>query len=68
MDQLKPEERLDPERVIEDIETAGRQAFYETGVNEIIARLKPLAKEGDVVVILSNGGFGGIHDRLLKEL
>jgi UDP-N-acetylmuramate: L-alanyl-gamma-D-glutamyl-meso-diaminopimelate ligase len=68
MDQLKPEERLNPERVIEDIVAAGRPAFYEPGVDEIIARLKPLVKEGDVVVILSNGGFGGIHDRLLKEL
>ena len=68
MDQLKPEERLDPERVIDDIAATGRPAFYEPGVDEIIARLKPLVKEGDVVVILSNGGFGGIHERLLKEL
>jgi len=68
MDQLKPEERLDPERVIEDIAASGRPAFYEPGVDEIIDRLKPLAKEGDVIVILSNGGFGGIHERLLKEL
>src|SRR6185436_12443180 len=68
MDQLKPEDRLDPERVIDDIAATGRPAFYEPGVDEIIARLRPLVKEGDVVVILSNGGFGGIHERLLKEL
>jgi UDP-N-acetylmuramate: L-alanyl-gamma-D-glutamyl-meso-diaminopimelate ligase len=68
MDQLKPDDRLDPERVIEDIAATGRPAFYEPGVDEIIERLKPLVKEGDVVVILSNGGFGGIHERLLKEL
>jgi UDP-N-acetylmuramate: L-alanyl-gamma-D-glutamyl-meso-diaminopimelate ligase len=68
MDQLKPEDRLDPGRVIDDIAATGRPAFYEPGVNEIISRLKPLVKEGDVVVILSNGGFGGIHERLLKEL
>lgn len=68
MDQLKPEDRLDPERVIDDIAATGRPAFYEPGVDEIIGRLKPLVKEGDVVVILSNGGFGGIHERLLKEL
>jgi UDP-N-acetylmuramate: L-alanyl-gamma-D-glutamyl-meso-diaminopimelate ligase len=68
MDQLKLEERLDPERVIDDIAATGRPAFYEPGVDEIVARLKPLVEEGDVVVILSNGGFGGIHERLLKEL
>lgn len=68
MDQLPPDQRLDPEKVVADIAATGRPAFYEPGVDEIIARLKPLAREGDVIVILSNGGFGGIHERLLKEL
>ena len=68
MDQLAPGERLDPERVVADLAATGRPAFYEPGVDAIIARLKPLAREPDVVVILSNGGFGGIHERLLKEL
>lgn len=68
MDQLAPDERLDPEKVVADIAAAGRQAFYEPDVTAIIERLKPLAQEGDLIVVLSNGGFGGIHDRLLKEL
>jgi UDP-N-acetylmuramate: L-alanyl-gamma-D-glutamyl-meso-diaminopimelate ligase len=68
MDQLPPGERLDPEQVVADIAAAGKPAFYEPDVDAIIARLQPLAREGDVIVILSNGGFGGIHERLLKEL
>jgi UDP-N-acetylmuramate: L-alanyl-gamma-D-glutamyl-meso-diaminopimelate ligase len=68
MDQLAPENRLDPERVVADLAAAGRAAYYEADVDAIIARLKPLVREGDVVVILSNGGFGGIHERLLREL
>jgi UDP-N-acetylmuramate: L-alanyl-gamma-D-glutamyl-meso-diaminopimelate ligase len=68
MDQLAPENRLDPERVVADIAAAGRPAFYEADVDAILARLKPLVREGDVIVILSNGGFGGIHERLLREL
>ena len=68
MDQLAPADRLDPERVVADIAATGRPAFYEADVNAIIARLKPLVRENDVVVILSNGGFGGIHERLLREL
>jgi UDP-N-acetylmuramate: L-alanyl-gamma-D-glutamyl-meso-diaminopimelate ligase len=68
MEQLQPEQRLDPVKVIDDIATAGKPAFYEPGVDEIIKRLKPLVRPNDVVVILSNGGFGGIHERLLKEL
>ena len=45
-----------------------KPAFYEPDVDAIIARLRPLVKERDVIVILSNGGFGNIHERLLKEL
>jgi UDP-N-acetylmuramate: L-alanyl-gamma-D-glutamyl-meso-diaminopimelate ligase len=37
-------------------------------VDAIIARLKPLAKEGDVVIVFSNGGFDGIHAKLLERL
>jgi FMN phosphatase YigB (HAD superfamily) len=34
----------------------------------IIEKLKPLAKEGDIVVVFSNGGFDGIHQKLLDRL
>ena len=68
IDQLAADDRLDPAKVVADIAATGRPAFYEPDVTAIIARLKPLAEERDVIVILSNGGFGGIHERLLKEL
>jgi len=68
LEQIPEAERLNPERVIADIAAAGKPAFYEPGVNEIIARLKPLVKSGDVIVVFSNGGFDGIHARLLAEL
>jgi len=68
LDQLPPESRLDPGNVVADIAAAGRIAFSEPDVAAIIERLRPLAREGDVVVVLSNGGFGGIHQRLLDSL
>ena len=68
MEQLAVDERLHPEQVVADIAATGKPAFYEPDVDAIIARLKPLVRERDVIVILSNGGFGGIHERLLKEL
>jgi UDP-N-acetylmuramate: L-alanyl-gamma-D-glutamyl-meso-diaminopimelate ligase len=68
MEQLPPEERLHPEKVVADIAATGRAAFYEPDVDAIIARLKPLVREKDVIVVLSNGGFGDIHKRLLAEL
>jgi UDP-N-acetylmuramate: L-alanyl-gamma-D-glutamyl-meso-diaminopimelate ligase len=37
-------------------------------VDDIVAHLARDLREGDRVVILSNGGFGGIHTKLLSAL
>lgn len=68
LDQLPPDDRLDPERVVRTIEASGIPAFYEPYVEDILHRVKPLAKPGDIIVVFSNGGFEGIHQRLLTEL
>jgi UDP-N-acetylmuramate: L-alanyl-gamma-D-glutamyl-meso-diaminopimelate ligase len=66
--QIPVGERLDPERVVSDIKGAGVPAYYEPDADAIIARLLPLVDKGDVILILSNGGFGGIHEKLLNAL
>ena len=58
-------DRLNPEAVVEAIAASGRPAFYEPDVAHIVERLVPLLKPQDVVVIFSNGGFDGIHEKLL---
>jgi UDP-N-acetylmuramate: L-alanyl-gamma-D-glutamyl-meso-diaminopimelate ligase len=68
LEQLPLEDRLDPEQVVETIRASGTPAFYEPYVDDILHRMKPLAKPGDVIVVFSNGGFDGIHQRLLTEL
>jgi len=68
LEQLPPNDRLDPERVVQTIQACGIPAFYEPRVDDILHRVKPLAKPGDVIVVFSNGGFEGIHQRLLTEL
>jgi len=45
-----------------------KPAFAMPGADEIIKRLLPELREGDVVAIMSNGGFGGIHEKLLAAL
>jgi UDP-N-acetylmuramate: L-alanyl-gamma-D-glutamyl-meso-diaminopimelate ligase len=65
LEQIPPNERLHPEQVVADIKAAGAQAYYEPDAAAIVARLNPLLKPGDVVVVFSNGGFGGIHQKLL---
>jgi UDP-N-acetylmuramate: L-alanyl-gamma-D-glutamyl-meso-diaminopimelate ligase len=68
LDQLPPDDRLDPERVVQTIQASGTPAFYEPSVKDILHRVKPLVGPGDVIVVFSNGGFEGIHQRLLTEL
>jgi len=68
LDQLPPDDRLDPERVVSDIAASGKPAFYEPTADDIVSRLKPLVMSGDVVVVFSNGEFDGIHEKLLSRL
>jgi len=68
LDQLAPEERLNPEKVVADIAATGKPAYYEPTADAIVDKLQPLAREGDVVVVFSNGGFDGIHQKLLDRL
>ena len=68
LDQIPEKERLNPEAVVAAIADSGRPAFYEPDAAHIIARLVPLLKAGDVVAVFSNGGFDGIHEKLLAKL
>jgi UDP-N-acetylmuramate: L-alanyl-gamma-D-glutamyl-meso-diaminopimelate ligase len=68
LEQLPEQDRLNPEKVVATIAKTGKPAFYEPDVTAIIARIKTLASEPDVIVVFSNGGFGNIHERLLNEL
>jgi UDP-N-acetylmuramate: L-alanyl-gamma-D-glutamyl-meso-diaminopimelate ligase len=63
---LKPEERLDPARLMREIGAEGKPAAYLATVDEIVEHLRQAARPQDVVTVFSNGGFGGIHDRLLN--
>ena len=46
----------------------GTLAFVKESVNEIVAFLRKEAKSGDVILIMSNGGFGGLYQNLLDVL
>jgi UDP-N-acetylmuramate: L-alanyl-gamma-D-glutamyl-meso-diaminopimelate ligase len=59
---------LNTTRLIEDIAGQNKPAFALTGADEIVRHLMPKLRQGDVVAIMSNGGFGGIHEKLLVAL
>jgi UDP-N-acetylmuramate: L-alanyl-gamma-D-glutamyl-meso-diaminopimelate ligase len=65
---LTPEERLDPAKLMQQIGAAGKPAAYLPDADAIVNHLGQHAQGGDVVVVFSNGGFGGIHGKLLQRL
>ena len=63
-----PEERLDPQRLMQDLKAAGKDAAYLPDVDAIGTHVATQAQGGEVVIVFSNGGFGGIHGKLLERL
>lgn len=62
------EEQLSVDELIEDLRLAGKEAFSIEGADAIVEHLAPQLRPDDVVVVMSNGGFGGIHEKLLAAL
>jgi len=61
-------ERLHPEEVVLALNEAGTEAELLKDADAIVDRVAPQVKPGDVVAILSNGGFDGIYEKLPARL
>ena len=59
---------LDTGELIAAISAQGKPAFAIADVDQIVTHIVPELRSGDVVAIMSNGGFGGIHDKILTSL
>jgi UDP-N-acetylmuramate: L-alanyl-gamma-D-glutamyl-meso-diaminopimelate ligase len=68
LEQIPENERLNPAAVIRAIAEAGRPAFYEENADAIVERIVPMLQPKDIVTVFSNGGFDGIHEKLLARL
>jgi UDP-N-acetylmuramate: L-alanyl-gamma-D-glutamyl-meso-diaminopimelate ligase len=65
---LQPSERLDPVRLMQTLKDNGKTAEYLADADAIVAHLVAHTEGGDVICVFSNGGFGGIHGKLLERL
>jgi len=63
-----PETAISPSEILDHLRARGRDAYYISSTDEIVADLAPRLKGTEVLVIMSNGSFDGIHDKLLKAL
>ena len=59
---------LDTNELIDAISQQGKPAFALPDADQIVAHILPQLRTGDVVAIMSNGGFGGIHQKILTAL
>jgi len=65
---LPPEERLSESRLVGDLTARNVHARHLPDVEAIVDAVAREARAGDVIVVMSNGGFGGIHRKLLAAL
>src|ERR1044071_10043502 len=68
LEQVPAAERLDPQRLMQDLQRGGKSAAYLPDADAIVEHLRKSASGGDVVCVFSNGGFGNIHAKLLDRL
>ena len=65
---LPESERLSVPRLVRDLNGCGHSAREAESIDDIVGAIATEHRPGDLVVIMSNGGFGGIHQKLLRAL
>ncbi len=65
---LPEPERLSTERLVDDLKRRGQSARQAASIDDIVDTLVRERRPGDLVVVMSNGAFGGIHQKLLQAL
>lgn len=68
VEKIAVEDRLDINQLVDDLGAKGTPCQLFEEVEEMVESLCEQAKEGDVVAVLSNGGFDGLHEKLLTGL
>jgi len=65
---IPPEERFDSAALVEALRGRGLDAMLMTDSDDVVAHLAPALAPGAVVLVMSNGAFGGVHEKLLGAL
>jgi UDP-N-acetylmuramate: L-alanyl-gamma-D-glutamyl-meso-diaminopimelate ligase len=65
---IDADNRFSSDELVDDLKTSGVSAADFDSADQIVSALKSKAHKGDVILIMSNGGFDGIYTKLLKAL
>jgi UDP-N-acetylmuramate: L-alanyl-gamma-D-glutamyl-meso-diaminopimelate ligase len=68
LEKIPPRERFSSQQLVKDLKGRDKDAYYFTDTDSIIDFLVTEAKSGDLILVMSNGGFDNIHERLLSVL
>jgi len=67
-DKVPPDQQLDVPRIVKDLESDGVAAYGTPDVDELVRVVAQEAKPGDLVLVMSNGAFGGFVPKLMAAL
>ncbi len=67
-DKIPAGEGLDTAKLAHELSALGIPATAAPNVDAIVAQVLLEAKAGDVLLVMSNGAFGGLIDKLLERL
>jgi UDP-N-acetylmuramate: L-alanyl-gamma-D-glutamyl-meso-diaminopimelate ligase len=65
---LPEDQRLSIRDLVADLKSRGKRARHVADIDDIVALVTREHRAGDLVIVMSNGGFGGIHQKLLAAL
>jgi UDP-N-acetylmuramate: L-alanyl-gamma-D-glutamyl-meso-diaminopimelate ligase len=67
-ERFAPDQRLSPEKLIASLQQKGKEAYSIPDVDEMISFVISQVSSKDVIVLLSNGEFGGARKKIIDEL
>lgn len=68
LEKIPEDQRFSSAQLVADLQARGKEAYFFADTDAILQWLPAHAQPGDVVLIMSNGGFDNIHARLLEQL
>ena len=68
LQKIPVDDRFSSQKLVDDLKSRGREAYFFPDTDAIIDFIADTAKPGDLILIMSNGGFDNIHERLLERL
>lgn len=68
IEKVPEKERFSSKKLVDDLLSKGKEAYYNSDTDSIMDHIVKIAATDDLVLIMSNGGFDNIHERLLERL